>query len=352
MNFSAALLTDVSQFSLPNDGNGDHRSTFLDWMAGIDFLKVSVFETELVVREKFHRFTVQGADKNGDLSAGFGRSKDKLTAATIAACEMLERFVSRAVLRDSAQLAAPMSVFVEDGGIDVRESLAPLIFPTAGYHSSNGWAVHFSIQEAIERSVREALERHILLLSYLKYGWSGFLFNEKVRFEKAQITPGIARVSVGGFKAGIVLTEGDEAPGVTFGYLCREAEGFEQSSNWLGAFFETYEQWIDLTKREEPADTSVIEKYQWHYLKEKRPTLSAISAQEIELGALRGGLAVFDLRSVFDCPCPIYAAFTFGQDFIPLFHRQKLSLPEQENLKKILIRYGVDAELPEYHPIL
>lgn len=352
MNFTDALMTNVEALPHCDDGNGDHRAEFLDWVAGLDFLKVSVFESELEVGEKYHRFTVQGVDAAGEQSAGFGRAKDKLTAATIASSEMIERYVSRQILRNSSQFSAPFLVSIEGGGIDVKEAEAPSAFPSKGFHSSNGWAVHFSMKQAIENAAREALERHILLLSYLKHGWAGFAFDEQVPFKKAVLTPGVARMSVGGFRAGIVVTAGPEAQGVTYGYLCEEAAGFEKSRKWLAAFFESYEQWIDLIGRMEPASPSMIEQYQWHHFKGERPTLSTNPTEETQIDAATGALAVFNLQEVLSSPVPLFAAFVFGGDFIPLFLKQKLSSEEQRSLTNLLQMSEIETELPEYHPIL
>lgn len=352
MNFADALMTNVEALPQFHDRNSDHRGDFLDWVAGLDFLKVSVFESELEVSEKYHRFTVQGIDAAGEQSAGFGRAKDKLTAATIASSEMIERYVSREILRNSSQFSAPFLVSVEGGGIDVKEAEAPSSFPSKGFHSSNGWAVHFSMKQAIENAAREALERHILLSTYLKHGWAGFAFDEKVLFKNAILLPGIARVSVGGFRAGIVVTEGPESPGVTYGYLCEEAAGFEKSRKWLAAFFESYEQWADLIGRTEPESLSMIEQYQWHHFKGKCPTLSTNAAEETQIDAATGALAIFDLQEVLSSPVPLFAAFVFGGDFIPLFLKQKLSSEEQRSLTNLLQSSGIETELPEYHPIL
>jgi len=352
MDFTPALITDIESLSASVDSSADYRAVFLDWLAGLDFLKISVSERELLTKEKYHRFVVRGKDSEGILSSGFGRSRDQLTAATIAGCEMIERFVCRKILRASNNLLAPMSVFVEDGGIDIQLSERKKSFPTMGLHSSNGWAVHFSVKQAINNAVREVLERHILLLSYLKNGWSGFLFDEQVPFEKVMLTPGIARISVGGFKAGIVLTEGGAAPGVTFGYLCQAVDGFEASGKWLSAFFESYEQWIDLTEREEPKDMSVIESYQWHHLKKKRPDLPLAPADELVIDSARANIAVFNVGAVLKCPTPLYAAFVYGGDLIPLFLKQKLSIEEQVNLREKLALHGIKSDIPEYHPIL
>mgnify|MGYP000541211395 CR=1 FL=1 len=353
MDLGKALLNHTDSISPSLEGNhASYQSQLLDWVAGAGFVKVDVSERELTVREKYFRFGVQGIDGSGKVYVGFGRSKDRLTAATIAACEMIERYVSRGAFRQSHELNAPFTVRVDDGAFDLSLSSNHASFPSVGMRSSNGWAVHFSAETAIENAVREALERHILLLTYLKYGWSGFWFDEVVPFESVSLRPGIARISAGGFKAGIVLTEGKDALGMTFGYLCRKANGFEASTKWLSAFFESYEQWVDLAKCDEPKTKSVIEKYQWHFWKEPRPVLPASTALVLKHGAVCGNIAVYNLQVALGCPVPLYAAFAFGRDFVPLFFKQKLSQLEQIELSNLLKLHGLNVELPEYHPIL
>lgn len=349
MDFSQALIS--HQEKLPNDTGGDFRFDLLDWIADSDLLKLTIEEREILVREKYYRFAVRGETKEGLNLYGFGRSQDKRTAASIAINEVLERFVSRSVLRDQ-NILAPFHVTVQNGEIIVTDSKNPAPMPTKGLHSSNGWAVHFSAKSAIENAVREALERHILLLTYLKYGWSGFMFDEPVPFSNCTLIPGIANLSAGGYKAGIVLTTGTDSPGATFGYLCAAGPEFEKSEKWLSAFFESHEQWIDLTIREKPSDVSVIEQYQWHYLKEKRSALKKNNVPGLNFPIVNSRLAVFDLQSVFKSPFPLYAAFAFGGDLVPLFLRQKLSHSESHMVQTQLAALGVATDLPEFHPIL
>jgi hypothetical protein len=114
----------------------------------------------------------------------------------------------------------------------------------------------------------------------------------------------------------------------------------------------SYEQWIDLTAKEMPIITSVIEQYQWHYLKSPRPELKAEATLETIFPKVNGNLAVFDLQKALGSPFPLYAAFAFGADLLPLFLRQKLSESEMTLVKKKLEKLGVIADLPEFHPIL
>ncbi len=351
MNFSSSLISRVSDLPVQGGGAEDFRFELLDWIVDAGFLRLTVEEREIQVRDKYFRFAIRGETKTGKSVFGFGRSPDKKTAATIAVSEVLERFVSRAVLAESSVLA-PLAVSVQNGKIEIADSASPTKLPTPGLHSSNGWAVHFSAQAAIENAAREALERHILLLSYLKHGWSGFFFDEPVPFSGATLIPCIACVEAGGFRSGIVLTTGKEAPGATFGYLCAAGKEFEKSSRWLGAFFESYEQWTDLTAHTTPAPSSVLEEYQRHYLKTQRPALPEETAPEAVFEKVEGHLAVFNLQSVFGSPFPLFAAFVFGGDFLPLFLRQKLSSLEAEAIRRQLSDFGITDELPEYHPIL
>jgi hypothetical protein len=351
MDFSSALLMQIDYELEGEASTRDLQSEFLEWIAGASFLKLSVHESELELRKKYFRFTVEGKDESGVLHLGFGRSANKKTAATIGAMEMLERFVSRSVLKQGKTLA-PLKVRAEDGGIDVEISKSSASFPSSGFHSSNGWAVHFSPQEAIERAMREALERHILLLSYLKNGWSGFLFDEVVPFKDARLHPGVASVSAGGFSAGIVVTEGSAASGTTFGYLCASGDEFQSSERWMGAFLEGYEQWVDLTTKPILGQPSFVEQYQRHFLNGPAFVLPANNSCEEDYSAVSGNLAVFDLRKLFECPFPLYAASVFGGDLIPLFFRQKLTADEGKVLAEVLGKYGIGGDLPEYHPIL
>ena len=343
MNLAVVAPNDIAEVA-------DHRIELLDWMASQNLFGLSIQQDEAQLLEKHHRFAIT-AEQDGQTSIrGFGRSVDKLTAATIASAECIERYVSRKLLKEGVR--ASSRVIVEHGVIKTAPGLDSGLPPSKGLHSSNGWAVHFSRELAIQNAAREALERHILLLSFIKYGWQGFHFSKPLVFQDCTVMQGIAPVKVGGFGAGIVLTRGAKAPGATFGYICERQREIETSKRWLGAFFESHEQWADLTSRPAGQDCSILESYQRHYLDSPLQRPEASSPNLITQPRLAANLAVLDLQEMLKTSFPLFAAFAFGGNLVPLFLKQKLGGTEIAYVKGQLAKNGCEVDLPEFHPIL
>lgn len=328
----------------------------LDWIVENSFFKSEVFESDLdIAGQKYFRFSIVAKDSEGVQYSGLGRSTDRLTAASIAAGEVVERYAAKKVLKSAVPFSAKHLVNVDDGEISVSRADVATDLPTSGFHSSNGWAVHFSLKNTIEKSVMESLERHTLLYSYLKNGWNGFEADAVVPFNGQKLTPYVSNFSFGGFGAGLVATEGDAFPGRTFGYLCDEAEMINGSQKWMGAFFESYGQWEALAASSSlPDNANFLSIYQQHFLTHPHSsaTDNAKAAGVNDISKISANLLVLDLKKALELPVQMYAAYSFGGNLIPLFFKQKLSADETKNLQLSLAAWELPIELPEYHPIL
>lgn len=360
MNWRNAQILNLPNEAIEAEPSTAAHDLLLEWVADNPILKTRIHESTLdVAQSRYFRFAIEGTDAEGEMFRGFGRSRDRRGAAVIASAEMLERLVAKKVLKTNDLTAARHGILFKNGEIEINES-APCAMPSQGLHSSNGWAVHFSLQAAIERAALEALERHILLYTYLKDGWEGFDRDHQVVFEHVTLFPLMSRNEIAGFRAGMVYTKGQETgvgalPGVTFGYLCDESTRFLKSTKWLNAFFESYEQWIDVERLGIKDTDSWIERYQRHYLEKDRLSLAPTAPHTTELHSIKqahGHLMAFDLAKALHLPCSLYAAFVFGGDLIPLFLKQRLTKEEGLTLMHKLIGLGIAARLPEFHPIL
>lgn len=334
----------------------ERSQLLLEWIVENPFFESEVFESEIEISgQNFYRFSINATDPEGHAYYGIGRSKTRLQAASIAAGEVIERFAATKVLKSNTPFFARHLVNVKDSEISLcaLPEMAPL--PSNGFHSSNGWAVHFSLKSAIEKSVIEALERHTLLYSYLHSGWDGFYADNQVPFKGQQLTPYISRFSFGGFSAGIVATEGNEFQGRTFGYLCDDAEAIYKSSKWLSAFFESFGQWESLVANWQPAENAnALIQYQRHFL--TTPPTQKTSNTFIEklddVSDIRANILLLDLNKALKLPVPMFAAYSFGGNLIPLFFKQNLSSDEAKILLDILQNWKLPTSLPEVHPIL
>ncbi len=346
----------------PNDFNtvtlaqeADYSRQLLEWIVENALLKSKVFEStiDLGGREYFC-FSISAIDSDNNEYLGFGRSNSRLEAASIASGEVIERLAAKKILKATEVITTNSVVKIENTEISAAQSKTQTAPPSPGFHSSNGWAVHFSLKSALENSVIEALERHILLYTYLHSGWHGFQIDSQVPFKSQTLTPYISKFSFGGFGAGIVATEGKEFPGRTFGYLCDGATQINNSPKWLNAFFESYCQWDSFVKKNEPQsnDENWLSKYQHYFLNHVHEAKEGKAFKELDHPKVESNILMLDIQKLLDLPVPLVGAYTFGRDLIPLFFKQKLSIEESLVLGNLLKKWDLPPELPEYHPIL
>lgn len=359
MNWNDFQIHNLNEFknNAESDNSQQEKNSglLLNWIADNPILKTEIFEDNIeIAGQKYFRFYLKGIDINGELFGGFGRSKSRLRASSIASGELVERYVAKYVFKSSS-VKAKNVILAKDGEISVEESNTEVNLPNKGFHSSNGWAVHFNLQHAIENSFLEALERHTLLYTYLKYSWDGFIQDQVVPFNTVNLTPYISKFSFGGFGAGIVTTTGSLFPGNTFGYICEMAKKLNSSEKWLSAFFESYDQWeLFSQNKDQVSGKNILVDYQKHFLLNDIPKVrqNDLTIEKKSFDNVSANLVLIDIQRALKLPCPLFAAFSYGRDLIPLFFKQKISDKESEDLKQILKKWTIFESLPEFHPIL
>lgn len=335
----------------------------LDWVANNDKVFVSVSEkTSSLPSGEFRLFQIKGRDPvTGREYVGVGRSLNRLSAASIAAGEVLERMMMVELFRHSKEMLSLNKISLKNGRSEFQiTSSEPAELPLAGFRTSNGWAVHFDLNQAIYSALKEALERHILLFTYLKYGWEGFNAYDSGSFEGHGLTSLIARVMVAGHKAGMGYAKSKIFGGGIFGYVCDKASGFEKSSRWSQAFFEAYDNLIFYEAngvcQEEgkvKKESDVIKEQMMHYLVNDSSGWRIQDKSILETHAdLHANVICIDVAKFFGIPCPFYAAFVYGGDLLPLAFRETLTAQELMTLHAQLEKYGIKGEFPLRHPIL
>ena len=166
------------------------EDALLSWFAG---LGIPIRERYLELGQ-FHYFQFSAQFAAGDsITTSHGRSEVR----KLAALKCVGEFVERRFLDES-----------------YRSSDSPGLLPRT-LRSSNGWAVHQDGGKAKNTAYREALERHLLLKSFLTYGWSGFRLVEKMETEKMDLFFLTSRFSADGLTAGMVIAKSPIYPGVT-----------------------------------------------------------------------------------------------------------------------------------------
>lgn len=264
----------------------------------------------------------------------FGRSQDR----KMAAIKCVAEFVERKAMMD----------FFSDRGND----LLP-----ASFHTSNGWAVHFERAEAQKRSYLEALERHLLLLSYLKFGWNGFRLIQKIESSELDLYFLLSRFSAEGFISGLVAAKSPLYPGVSFGYCIGKEADTQKATFWESALFESIDRILTLNGEKIDLSTdpnSWLKKEAKAYL-ETPFDFSCLQngfSKSIAIKRPQYSTRTFNVADWYGIPNSFYAAFSWGEDLIPIFHKAALDTTATNYLRTIFERNGLSIEIPERHPVL
>lgn len=181
----------------------------------------SVFRSTVQIKETFL--------KTGSSIFGTGRGSLASTSLVKAYAEALERFAM--ISRDNLDSCTKHL-------LGKNTEPAPRI--PSRLVTSNGWAVHFDLNLAVENAFHEALERHILQLSFFKEGWQAFELIHTDTFVTYSQESFISKYSVLGHKAGLVRTKSKTHSGHTYGYFAAKPENFNKKL-WLHAKLESVE---------------------------------------------------------------------------------------------------------------
>jgi hypothetical protein len=244
---------------------------------------------------------------------------------------------------------------------DQPNGITSAIIPPEELRTSNGWAVHENEEDAIAKASVEALERHLLLKSYLCFGWGGFDLIEQIDATEMRIYLLASRFSTCEKRAAIVATKSAHHPGVSFGYSCGSADEVQSLEFWEHAIFESVDRIVNRSGRsldisfdknswilngiknnlETPFDFSVFKREAREVIEDPSPKLEIKS---------------FDLGQAKNLSFPLYAAYARGETIIPLFNKKTLAPDAAAILLEILKRNNVEIraqdQLPDWHPIL
>ncbi len=288
---------------------------------------------------KFFEFTALHKSEVGDTIAGHGQNSDEQLALTKAIAELYERRALKNYFKDLRENYFPKNV--------------PLTYEHSSLRSSNGWAVHFDHAPAKAAAINEALERHILLLSYLKNGWTGFIKIDEQMVDDIKFTSLISRYECNGMKAGMIIAKSPKQAGVTLGYFSDNTQNIKTSPKWAHALCEAKCQldgFFDLSVANFK-ESNVVENSILDYLKSpwSEPVFSSDNSI-ISLPSIILEVQSFDLSENFGVP--LVAANATGDGLFPLFFPQTISAQAKEFLSPLLLENGISMPWPERIPIL
>lgn len=312
---------------------------FLNWFAGLDVPTSERFFNLGGLR--YHHFSSVFPVEGGRVCTSYGRSESRKVAAVKCAAEYVERKFMVEWFHDCESDDKPY------------ETLPPKLLQT-----SNGWAVRDSPERALQAARYEALERHLLLKSFLKFGWSGFQLIESMKAENIDLYFLKSRFRAGEYVAGLVVAKSSLYPGVSFGYGLGKASEIQSSQFWESAIFEAIEkiQVLDGRSIDLTCDTST-----WVTAGIKRHLespfdLAALSKGKNEIAICedvpKGYSRIFDLRQQWSLDLPLFAAYAWGGGLIPLFCENRLGISERTYLQNVLRQNGLSETAIVGHPIV
>ncbi len=360
------LLELPSAIPLIGQRQGYNEIALLDWASKSAMFEKPILRTINFVNQNFSRVTVAIKSEESHLNgvSGCGRNQDLTSALSKAYGECLERKVAYEA-QNERDFSSHHQLEWNTSEILIRPATKKAAMPPKKIRTTNGWAVHFNRDEAIRNALNEAIERHLLLLSYFKYGWSGFEIADPIEWDGLRIFSMAARCSMPPFRAGLVATKSKNLPGYTFGYFCDFDEHFSNSGKWIHAMMEAfepakyYEDKSPLNVKEklsavlDPMDRTQI-KYLLDQTDLTRLCYPNDGSQFLVYNSptdIASNLAVVNVGARMKLGVEFYAAFVYGGALIPLVFKDHMDTESRGYVEQILSKHSI-LEQPDVHPIL
>ncbi len=281
-----------------------------------------------------------------------GRGQTKLQAAIRCIGEYLERKAVFDFFRNSPSDVRARSLHMTPSGsyrISNETSTHPLLLKE--FWTTNGWAVHTSLESAIGAALDEALERHLLMSSFLRWGWKGFIEVGQVEIDDLRFRSCISRYKTNTHSAGFAIAGKTGAQGVSFGHFCEQTASIGQSRKWTQALYESADKLttdFDASQARDP----IAEDVDW-YLKNDVPSETADDkTEQEEIYFSQASVVTQNLSEILKLPFPLYSAFVFGGDLMPLFLPRKLSRQSRQYVESKGKYLGFEIAWTERIPVL
>jgi hypothetical protein len=337
----------------PPDDERRWQDQFLTWYAG---LGAPLIERNLGVSGfRYHQFATLIPTVDGYSRPAHGRSQNRRIAAIKCAAEAIEREFAVRYFKSAPSHVPAIRFEITSEGFSSSDSVDVEI-PPFGLRTSNGWAVHRSGDRAKTNAIMEALERHLLLKSFLKYGWDGFRVVQEIQNEEIRLFFLTSKLSVAGHVAGLVAAHSPLYPGVAFGHSVGKSTELESFQFWECPIFEAIDKIlsmngkaIEIKEEQNSWITSEIKDYLETPFDFSLLTQGKDSPQVADSTPF-GFLSTFDLAASRDLKFPVHAALAWGGSFIPLYHQSALGNENRPYFERILALNGI-YQIPEKHPI-
>lgn len=221
--------------------------------------------------------------------------------------------------------------------------------------TSNGFAVHFSKEDAVQAATNEAIERHLLQYSFLKDGWKGFEYLNKKTIGDESLTYVASKYSINDLRAGMVLTTSKRFPGISFGYFVDQENKIESSPRWTHATHEALdkiEPFLQIVNSQN-LDTKPIEQGILDWMTKPYENLTFSNKESVQaLPSLTLETKIFNLSERWGLNFPLFGAYCFSPHLLPLIVVDRLSKSDSVLILDLLKKFNLPLRIPERNPVL
>lgn len=330
-------------------GSLDASAEMVSWF--LNEAKAPLRMDERKIGEHKYFICSSSFDDESGLVVVCGRGLTKLEAATRCIGEWLERKAVFEFFRSSSETVPAKNIQVHENGDlisigEVETTLLPMEFWT-----TNGWAIHTDLNKAQESAVAEALERSLLMSSFLRWGWQGLVEINRMSVDQIEFHSCISRYKTEQFSAGFAISRNMGAPGISFGHFSEKTDRILQTPKWTHALYEAADKFEARLDRNQIKDPIAVD-VKWYMVHGDRLDLADDKTAQEKIKFSNFSLHVEDIAVKWNLPFPLYSAFAFGGDLMPLFLPRELSDSGRELVLSIGKSLGFKAVIPERTPIL
>lgn len=327
----------------------DPSSQMVAWFIHQAKAPLRVEEKQLGEHQYF--LCLSGFEDGGNFIPVCGRGPTKLQATIRCIGEWLER---KAVFEFFRSSEGPVNVHKitmgAAGNFIISESQEKILPLPTEFWTTSGWAVHTNSALAHESAISEALERHLLISSFLNWGWKGFIEIGKTAIDGSKYQSCISRYKTEFHSAGFAIGR-NKNNGLSFGHFCEKTEAIAQSPKWAQALYESADKLNCKMPQARITDPIAID-VDWYLQHRVDMKLASSKTKQEQIKFSSCLLHIENLSKKWSLPFPLYSAFAFGGDLMPLFLPRQLTLEGREFVIALAKSLDFEARIPERMPVL
>jgi hypothetical protein len=293
---------------------------------------------------------LSGITENGETAIVAGRGQTKLEAATKCIGEWCERRAAFDFFKTVPSSVQANKIDINSDGdfkISSEAENCPLL--PMEFWTTNGWAIHTDLKKSQENALDEVLERHLLITSFLRWGWQGFIKINQLMTEGTEFTSCISRYKTFSHSAGFAISKNMQSPGLSFGHFSEKTDLIKQSPRWTHALYESTDKLQPGSNKS--SDPIAIDTH-WYLQNETELNLAPTETPQENIRLSSTYLHTINLAQKWGLSFPLYGSFVFGGDLMPLFLPRELTENGRSFIHQLARSLGFEAVIPERMPVL